>query len=352
MATTPPVVYPTPADMQVATMTLICKIGASIDMKKVVASTVESPGGIETIKYGNSKKEEKSSSAAATAATAATATARKNKSKKPKKHFYNQVTLIVKPYPERQNGINMKLSENGSLQLTGPKNIEEGHAVIRRMVELLYQFDPSIFYKKTKIVPEGQEDDMHSTVTIDTTTSEAEGLYNVEYFTPAQIAGLPIISTKCELIIVSFQIPFLVQLSKFNAILTDKYNLLSIFGTSTYPGVNTKMTYTLNCTEQTHVKKKKRFLCQCRDMSIFTFRTGRIIITGFENLEKIAYIFEKYMAIVKAEEAHIKVSNSSSSVPFHTLGKSPALTDHNIMKVTVTGPKRRHFKLFEIVETF
>lgn len=366
--------YPQPEDMQVATMTLICKIGACIDMKKVIMHTVESRGGIEMIKFGNSKKEEAASVSAATEAAAAAAaaaalaaateaeiaaptakkpatpkTTRKNKNKKPKKSFYNQVTLIVKPFPERENGINMKLSENGSLQLTGPKNIQEGHMVIRRMIELLYNFEPSIFYKKHKIVDEdaAAADDLQ---TIDTTTSEAEGLYSIEYFTPAQIAILPIVSTKSELIIVSFQIPFLVQLTKFNAILKEKYNLLSIFGTSTYPGVNTKFTYTLDCKEQTHIKKKKRFLCKCRDMSIFTFRTGRIIITGFENLDKITYIFNKYMAIVKAEEANIKVSGSSAAGGGS--GKTQTglgLKKHKIMKVS--GPNR-HFKLFEVVDTF
>lgn len=354
-------IYPKPEDMQVATMTLICKIGACIDMKKVIMHTVESRGGIEMIKFGNSKKEEAAVAAAAATTTAAaeittmmanatitktkTKTTRKNKSKKQKKSFYNQVTLIVKPFIERENGINMKLSENGSLQLTGPKNVQEGHMVIRRMIELLYNFEPTIFYKKHKIVDEGvAADDLQ---TIDTTTSEAEGAYNIEYFTPTQITTLPIVSTKCELIIVSFQIPFLVQLTKFNTILKEKYNLLSIFGTSTYPGVNTKFTYTLDCTEQTHIKKKKRFLCKCRDMSIFTFRTGRIIITGFENLDKITYIFNKYMAIVKAEEANIKVSGSSASSA-KTL-TNLGLKKHKIMKVS--GPNR-HFKLFEVVDTF
>ena len=367
-------VYPVATDMQVATMTLICKIGACIDMKKVIAHTIERPGEVEKIIFGNSKRDHLKAAAvvvvggveevaAAAAATAAVGTAKKEdkkggparKNKKKKKHFYNQVTLIIKPFAERLNGINMKMSENGSLQLTGPKNVEEGHMAIRRMVSLLYAFEPSIFYKKTRTVTavSDEDADLRSTVTVDTDMmdTEEEAQYNIEFFTPGQIAGLPIISTKCELIIASFQIPFLVQLSKFNGILTDKYHLLSIFGTSSYPGINTKMTYTLNCTEDTHVKKKKRFLCQCRDMSIFTFRTGKIIITGFENMDKLHYIFEKYISIVKAEESNIKFDSSGGGgggggAP---LSKFP-LKKHKFMQVL--GPRDRTLKLFEVVDSF
>jgi TATA-box binding protein (TBP) (component of TFIID and TFIIIB) len=95
-------------------------------------------------------------------------------------------------------------------------------------------------------------------------------------------------------------------------------------------------------------KKKKRFLCKCRDMSIFTFRTGRIIITGFENLDKITYIFNKYMAIVKAEEANIKVTSNAGGGGAKT-SANLGLKKHKIMKVS--GPNR-HFKLFEVVTAF
>ena len=354
--------YPVATDMQVATMTLVCKIGACIDMKKVILHTVERPGDVEKIIFGNSKRSQIATAAPAPAPAAAEETHKKKptrKNKKKKKQFYNQVTLIIKPFAERLNGINMKMSENGSLQLTGPKNVEEGHMVIRRMVSLLYAFEPSIFYKKTrKMAPAAAaaaaaadtEEDLRSTVTVDTDMleSEEEIQYNIEYFTPDQIAHLPIISTKCELIIASFQIPFLVQLSKFNAILTDKYHLLSIFGTSSYPGINTKMTYTLNCTEDTHVKKKKRFLCNCRDMSIFTFRTGKIIITGFENMDKLHYIFEKYISIVKAEESAIKFDTTWAGGA-GGLSKF-SLKKHKLMQVV--GHGNRTLKLFEVVDFF
>ena len=320
--------YPTKNDMKVATRTLICKIGTYINIKKVYDTVKETPGKIEKIKAGNKKDldnkviEEKAT----------------RKNKKTKKTFYNQVTLIIKPYPERTNGINMKLSENGSIQMTGPKTIEEGHKTIEKMLEYLYEFDKEIFYNKIKTIST-DETSVGTDSTMDTNiTDEVEEPDVIKYFTEEELKKIPILSTQCELIIVSFQVPLLIHLSRFNAILKDKYNLLSIFGTSSYPGINTKFTYDYDCKEQEHVKKKKRYLCKCRDMSIFTFRTGKVIITGFENIEKIQTIFEKYIEIVKMEEANIKIEPNKLETEKNKSDKP------NLMEV--------NGKVFEIIQDF
>ena len=319
--------YPTKNDMKVATRTLICKIGTYINIKKVYDSVKETPGKIEKIKTGNKKDLDK---------VLEEKTSRKNK--KTKKIFYNQVTLIIKPYPERTNGINMKLSENGSIQMTGPKTIEEGHKTIEKMLEYLYEFDKEIFYNKIKTIST-DETSVGTDSTMDTNISdELEEPNVIKYFTVEEMKKIPILSTQCELIIVSFQVPLLIHLSRFNAILKDKYNLLSIFGTSSYPGINTKFTYDYDCKEQEHVKKKKRYLCKCRDMSIFTFRTGKVIITGFENIEKIQTIFEKYIEIVKEEEANIKIEANKLETDKNKSDKP------NLMEV--------NGKLFEIIQDF
>lgn len=298
--------YPTKADMKVATRTLICKIGTYINIEKVIEKVKLESGKIEKVKFGNKKDvEEKNVGADVVKAF--------RKNKKTKKHFYNQVTIVIKPFPERINGVNTKISENGSIQMTGPKTVEEGHLTIKKMLEFLYEYDNQIFYKKIK----GAKSDVSSVdtdETKDTKLTDESSECTIEYFTREELDTIPIISTNCELIIVSFQLPFLIHLNKFNTILKEKYNLLSIFGTSSYPGINTKFTYNQDCTSVEHVKKKKRYLCSCRDMSIFTFRTGKVIITGFERIEKIETIFEKYVDIVRAEEYNIKIDPSKCEV--------------------------------------
>ena len=162
--------------------------------------------------------------------------------------------------------------------------------------------------------------------------------YNIEYYTKDELKSISILSTNCELIIVSFQLPFLIHLNKFNTILKEKYNLLSIFGTSSYPGINTKITYNYDCKQAEHIKKKKRYLCNCRDMSIFTFRTGKVIITGFETIEKIETIFEQYVDIVRKEEMNIKIEPSKLNLEVEQKKKGKLLE--------VNG------HLFEVVDEF
>ena len=231
----------------------------------------------------------------------------------------------------------MKLSENGSIQMTGPKTVEEGHLTIQKMIEYLYEYDNQIFYKKIKMIP---ADDLTvcTSDTDDTNITQEKVEYQIEHYTKDELKNITIISSNCELIIVSFQLPFLIHLNKFNTILKEKYNLLSIFGTSSYPGINTKITYNYDCTESEHIKKKKRYLCKCRDMSIFTFRTGKVIITGFENIEKIETIFEQYVDIVRKEEPNIKIEPSKLNVDIDHKKKGKLLE--------VNG------HLFEVVDEF
>ena len=322
--------YPTKGDMKVATRTLICKIATHINIEKLIENVKLESGKIEKVKFGNKKDVDEKK-----AVPEEIKTARKNK--KTKKHFYNQVTIIIKPFPERVNGINMKLSENGSIQMTGPKTIEEGHLTIKKMIEYLYEYDNQIFYKKTKITP---EDDVTicTSDTDDTNITQEQIQYHIDYYTKEELKNISILYTNCELIIVSFQLPFLIHLSKFNTILKEKYNLLSIFGTSSYPGINTKITYNYDCKESEHVKKKKRYLCNCRDMSIFTFRTGKVIITGFETIEKIETIFEQYVDIVRKEEMNIKIEPSKLNMDVDQKKKGKLLE--------VNG------HLFEVVDEF
>jgi TATA-box binding protein (TBP) (component of TFIID and TFIIIB) len=320
--------YPTKADMKVATRTLICKIGTYINIEKVIEKVKLEQGKIEKVKFGNKKDVEEKNVGVDTVKAF-------RKNKKTKKHFYNQVTIVIKPFPERENGVNTKLSENGSIQMTGPKTIEEGHLTIRKMLQYLYEYDDKIFYKKIKPI-KSDSSSVDTDETKDTKlTDDSSGECTIEYFSKEELDSIPIISTNCELIIVSFQLPFLIHLNKFNTILKDKYNLLSIFGTSSYPGINTKFTYNLDCTSTEHVKKKKRYLCDCRDMSIFTFRTGKVIITGFEKIEKIETIFEKYVDIVRAEEDNIKIDPSRCEV---------SMLDKKSRVMEVNG------KVFEVVD--
>ncbi len=342
--------YPIKEDIKIATMTLCCKINCNIDVEKLVKYHKLEPGKVEKIKFGSSKKKD----VAEVKVKPDDPNKKIRKNKKTKNNFYNQVTIVIKPFPTRKNGVNMKLSDNGSLQMTGATSIEEGHLTIRKMLEFLYEWNNEIFYKKEektiKIKSIDNQVNELSEVSDNVTVSEESKEVHI-VLTKDELNDVSITSTDCELIIVSFALPFFIHLKKFNEILKTKYKLLSIFGTSSYPGVNTKFTYSKNCTQTEHIKKKKKYLCDCRDMSIFTFRTGKVIITGFENLEKIQTIFEEYINIIKSEEANIKIDTPSITLSTTSTIKKSSKSDKN-MNNSQNNIMKVGNKIFEVVTDF
>jgi TATA-box binding protein (TBP) (component of TFIID and TFIIIB) len=317
--------YPVKEDIKVATMTLCCKINCNIHVDNLVKYHKLEQNKIEKIKYGSSKKKDVEE-----VKISAEEAKKCRKNKKKKNNFYNQVTIVIKPFSSRKNGINMKLSDNGSIQMTGATSVEEGHLTIRKMLEYLYEWSGEIFYTKENTI---------KTVDDSSTTTETSESY--KFLSQDDISNVKILSTDCELIIVSFGLPFFIHLKKLNDIFKSKYKLLSIFGTSSYPGVNTKFTYSSDCKHTEHIKKKKKYLCDCRDMSIFTFRTGKVIITGFENLEKIQKVFDEYIHIIKTEEEIIKIENSN------VIGKELTPIKKMNSKIMRVGNKT-----FEVVSDF
>lgn len=319
-----PTDYPKKEDIKVATMTLISKINCFVDTQRIVDAVTLEAGKIEGIHFGSKKDVGKKNIVAAKEKT-------DRKNKKTKKHFYNQVTILIKPEPTRSKPVNMKISKNGSIQMTGCRSMEEGHATIRKMLEVVFANDTTIFYRTRNINTGLFVDDLASTVTttvdeentVDTAVELQRSHLEKVLLTGEDIPEVQIMFMKCELIIVSFQLPFFVHLEKFNRILQEKYKLLSIWQTSSYPGINTKITYSKDCHETEHVKKKK-YMCNCRDMSIFTFRTGKVIITGFEKIEKIHDVYEQYLEIVKAERPNVYLEPMLPKQPVVSKGKPRA----------------------------
>ncbi len=335
-----PSTYPNKEDIKIATMTLCCKINCNIDVDKVIKYHKLDSGKVEKIKFGSSKKKD----VAEVKINPDDPNKKIRKNKKKKNNFYNQVTIVIKPFPTRKNGVNMKLSDNGSIQMTGATSIEEGHLTIRKMLEFLYEWNSEIFYRK--------EESSVSVKSIDTewVSVSEESKENIQILSKDAISKVLITSTDCELIIVSFALPFFIHLKKLNDIFKNKYKLLSIFGTSSYPGVNTKFTYSKNCTQSEHIKKKKKYMCDCRDMSIFTFRTGKVIITGFENLEKIQTIFDEYIKIIKEEEELIKVDPPvATNTPN---GSTKKLNNSHSSKELNNKIMKVGDKVFEVVDSF
>tara|TARA_Y100000817_G_scaffold304983_2_gene288587 strand:+ start:767 stop:1537 length:771 start_codon:yes stop_codon:yes gene_type:complete len=180
------------------------------------------------------------------------------KIKKIKKFFYNQVTLHI----WLGKRINMKIFNNGRIQMTGIKNELQGNETIQLFIEEINKISDE---NKIKIF-------------------DSTEIYQVE---PIQTV----------LINSDFDIYFEVNREILHRLIVDR-GYYSSYEPCTYPGVNIKYYYNpilnnfgiCDCDKPCNGKGKDN---TCKKITIAVFKSGKIIITGGRNKENInsAYKF-------------------------------------------------------------
>ena len=114
--------YIEPTNYRISTMTLITSFTCYINLE-VVSKYFKLDDKVVSMVYGDKPV--------------------KNSKQKGNRPFFNQATIIVKLDPLRK--VNVKIFSNGKIQMTGVKQVEDGHEALKLIIEKL---------KKTKgIVP-------------------------------------------------------------------------------------------------------------------------------------------------------------------------------------------------------
>jgi outer membrane receptor for monomeric catechols len=131
-----------PNDIQISTMTIICKINIIFNVENIAKYIDLSNNGIISVKYGKNNDN--------TTNRTILIKKRNNKNeKKKKKGFYNQVSLQVKT--KNEGIVNIKLFLNGSIQMTGCKNDEFVSYAIEKVFSELRVVKAIPNYKTGKI---------------------------------------------------------------------------------------------------------------------------------------------------------------------------------------------------------
>lgn len=99
-----------PNDMIISTMTISCHFDTVFNVEYIGKYMELNNNTVVCIKYGKKGSER------------TLVPLKKKKKKKNERVFYNQTTLLIRPEPWKKY-INMKLFKNGSIQMTGVKNI-------------------------------------------------------------------------------------------------------------------------------------------------------------------------------------------------------------------------------------
>jgi TATA-box binding protein (TBP) (component of TFIID and TFIIIB) len=212
-----------PKNIKISTMTVTCKVGTIINLHNIDRFIDRREDCIQHIKYG---KPEKSDAA-------------KKKTTKRRQNFYNEATIKLAPASDNKP-INIKLFKNGSLQLTGVKNMIDFCDVISKLFFEFKKYKAVIY--KGKLVPKPFVKNI-----------DELKLYDIQ---------ICMINT-------SFKIQHNINREiLYNSLLMDKISCM--FEPCTHACVNIKYQYS---------PQKK--------VSIFVFQSGSVIITGANSIDQV-----------------------------------------------------------------
>jgi TATA-box binding protein (TBP) (component of TFIID and TFIIIB) len=205
------------------------------------------------------------------------------KKTKEKRNFYNQTTFLVKT-PLNERPVNIKIFSNGSISMTGCKQERDGFHALKGLVEDMKKF-PTIFYQ------------------------------------PSDADVFDVSNYSITLINSDFSIGQRIDRTQLYKIAIEDYGLFATYEPTIYPGV--KITYMWNaerleqntlgicqCSSNCLLKNRKKEKANniCKKITIAVFQSGKIIITGSNNMNQTNDAYDFIINILE--------SNSSKLIRF------------------------------------
>ena len=245
-------------NLRVSTMTLVSKISTNVNLLKLYEH-INISDHIKFIEYGDKPIKGEPYN-------------KKKKKKDKKNYFYNQITIHVL----LDKFVNVKMFNNGRIQMTGLKSKENGINIINILIKEIQKLSEE---KKSEIV----DNDI-----------------------------IEILNTDIVLINSDFDIKFKINNEILQRIVIEN-GYYSSYEPLIYPGVNIKYYFNLerrnngicNCDRQCDGKGKNGL---CKKVTIAVFNSGKIIITGGQKIEHLntAYDFITNLINERKEEIMIK----------------------------------------------
>lgn len=239
------------------------------------------------------------------------------KNSKMKGVFYNQVTLEI--FSELSNKkITTFLYDNGSCNNTGNKSVEDTYLVCEKLCEYLTQIHcnrKNIIYHYRNVNLSNWDE---------TQTEELEKYLN-ENLIPIDLSKGKLICKNMNISTMNAKYNAGIKLNRDNLLKLIKKNneysrdtntnsniYLALLETSNYAGLNIKIRWDKNCRDIVHQKAKKKWKCQCSDITILAFQSGEIMISGAKSIEQLDYvkgIFDKLIRDNVEEVIDIDLQN-------------------------------------------
>lgn len=234
-----------PDCITISTMTITCNLNTNIKTLNISRYLTLSLNGILSIKYnGKIKSIHKM--------------VNKNKRKKKKKHnFYNQLTMEIS-IPNRK--VNVKIFKNGTLQITGSKSLIDCEIALNKLMNELKVIKAKIKYGR---------------------------FVDIKFVD--DINKMKIKDFKIHMINSGFKLNYEINREVLYKLLTSK-NITCKYDPDIHAGVNIKYR---------HKPEDEK------EVSVFVFRSGSIIITGARNIDGITNAYNFIMNLLN--ENHQKI---------------------------------------------
>lgn len=232
-----------PSGVSISTMCAKCKLGTSLNIDFIKYNLLLSTDDILTVKINNDNMR-----------TLIDEKKKKRRTKRKAKHssnpFYNQITVVVRvnegPFDNiyEEPKINVKLFKNGSIQISGLKNIDNANRALNKLVHCLAQ-------TKAKIINNVIQ----------------------EYQFVEDISKLGIYSFEIYMINSNYMVNMMIDRAKLYGLLLKK-KIKASYEKCVRACVIIKYIPLINNIEE-------------KDVSVFIFEKGNIIITGARNFYHI-----------------------------------------------------------------
>ena len=212
-----------------------------------------------------------------------------------RKKFYNQSTILI--LMKNGNKVNLKIFRNGGIQMTGLKEVEEGVTCINEYIIPMF----NKMSLKNKVIDKNW------------TTGEHK---------------LELRKYNIVLINSDYTINFEIRRDVLHHILNTRYGILASFEADIYPGVNAKYYWNednnmgefpgvCQCTKKCTGKGSGKGDGECKKVTISTFRSGSVIITGarnkkqiYDSYEFINHVFQTHYSELKKKEIKLEIPKS------------------------------------------
>jgi len=248
----------------ISTITLDCKLHTLIDIDAFSKNIGLKEDEIASIKIGTRKNP----------ATNRTIILSKTKKKQSSKNFYNQVTILMRPMnnPSR-NYINIKVFKNGSLHMTGCKDMSDFNNVSSTLIKIL---------KKGANIVEKNGNQKH-----------------IEYVDKPDDIG--IFDVKIRMINSNFKQGYKIDRKKLAKLLRKNHKKNTKDKEIGYVECKYQPTGGHSCVNIKYKYDEKN------KPSIFVFQTGAIIITGAKNLNHIIMAYHFIQKILNKYYDEVKI---------------------------------------------